>query len=99
MATGSISSLGIGSGLDLQDILDQLKDVEKAPIRVQETKKETLQKEITAYNSVNAKLFSMKSNALSLSLESDFLKSKVTVSDEDIVSARVNDGISESTCA
>ncbi|WP_300456279.1 flagellar filament capping protein FliD [Desulfobacula sp.] len=96
MATGSISSLGLGSGLELQSILDQLKDVETAPIRAQETQKETLQKTITAFNSVNARLFSMKSHALSLSLESDFLKNKITVSDEDVVTGRVDDGISES---
>jgi len=96
MATGSISSLGLGSGLELQNILDQLKDVETAPIRVQETKKEDLQKTVNAFNNVNAALFSMKSNALSLSLESDFLKNKATVSDEEIITARVDDGISES---
>ena len=32
MATGSITSLGIGSGLDLQDIIDQLKEVDEAQI-------------------------------------------------------------------
>ena len=29
MAIGSISSLGIGSGLELQNILDQLREVDK----------------------------------------------------------------------
>lgn len=96
MATGSISSLGIGSNLELQSILDQLKDVESAPIRAQESEKVELQETINAYNSINATLFSMKSHALSLSLESDFLKNKVTVSDEEILTARVDDGISES---
>ena len=32
MTTGSITSLGIGSGLDLQNILDQLKEVDKSVI-------------------------------------------------------------------
>ena len=96
MATGSISTLGIGSGLDLQDIIDQLKEVEQAPIRVKETRKETLQTTIDAYSSVNAKLLSMKSHALSLSLESEFLNNKIAVSDEEILTGRVDDGISES---
>jgi flagellar hook-associated protein 2 len=97
MATGSITTLGIGSGLDLQNILDQLKDVEKAPIKAKENKKAELQKEINAYNSVNAKLFAMKSNTLGLSLESNFLKNSASVSDEEILTATTNDGIAESS--
>lgn len=97
MATGSITTLGVGSGLDLQNILDQLKDVEKAPITAKETQKTDLQKEIKAYNSVNAKLFAMKSNSLALSLESNFLKNSTSVSDEEILSATTNDGIAESS--
>jgi flagellar hook-associated protein 2 len=96
MAIGSITSLGLGSGLELQNILDQLKDVEKAPIRSKETQKDTLEKKVSAFNSVNAKLFSMKSNALSLSLESDFLKNNLTVSDEAVLSGRVSDGVAGS---
>jgi flagellar hook-associated protein 2 len=97
MATGAITTLGIGSGLELQSILDQLKEADKTQINVKETKKVTLQKEVDAYNSINAKLFAMKSNALSLSLESDFLKNTVTVTDEEIATATVNDGISASS--
>ncbi len=94
MATGSITTLGLGSGLELQSILDQLKDVDKAAIKAKETQKTQLQNEINAYNGVNAKLFNMKSDALSLSLQSNFLKTSVTVSDDTIVSATANDGIS-----
>ena len=94
---GSITTLGIGSGLDLQNILDQLKKAEMAPITSKENQKTELQKEIDAYNSVNAKLFSIKSAALSLSLESDFLKNYVSVSDEDILTASANDGIAQSS--
>jgi len=97
MATGSITTLGIGSGLDLQNILEQLKESEQRPITSKENKKSTLQKTVAAYNSVNTQLFSMKSPALSLSLESDFLKTTVSVSDEDIVTASANDGIARSS--
>jgi len=94
---GSITTLGLGSGLDLQNILDQLKTAEQAPITAKENEKAVLEKEINAYNSVNSKLFSMKSNALSLSLESDFLKNKTSVSDEEILTATANDGIEPSS--
>ncbi len=94
---GSITTLGIGSGLDLQNILEQLKEAEMAPITSKKNQKTGLQKEVDAYNSVNTRLFSMKSKALSLSLESDFLKNKVSVSDEEILTATANDGITQSS--
>lgn len=97
MATGSITTLGLGSGLDLQNILDKLKAADKVSITKKETQKTDLKKKIDAYNSVNAKLFNLKSDALSLSLESDFLKNKVSVSDEDIASAISDDGIAATT--
>ena len=95
--SGSITTLGIGSGLELQDILDQLRTAEKAPITAKETEKTDLQEKINAYNSVNSKLFSMKSSALSLSLESDFLKNKTSVSDEEVLVATANNGIESSS--
>lgn len=95
--SGSITTLGIGSGLDLQDILDQLREAESAPITAKETEKTELQTRINAYNSVNSKLFSLKSKALSLSLESEFLKTKTSVSDEDVLTASANDGIESSS--
>lgn len=97
MASGSITSLGIGSGLDLQDILDQLKGVDKNRITVKENKKTELQNQVDAYNTVNAKLFSVKSDALNLSLASNYLDNSVSVTDEDIISATVGDGYAASS--
>ena len=42
MGSGSVTSLGLGSGLELQDILDQLREVDKAPIDIKEAKKQSL---------------------------------------------------------
>ncbi|SDT85694.1 flagellar filament capping protein FliD [Desulfobacula phenolica] len=97
MATGSITSLGIGSGLDLQDILDQLKGVDESRITAKENKKIQFQNQVDAYNTVNAKLFSIKSDALNLSLSSNFLDNSVSVTDEDILSATVGDGYDASS--
>ncbi len=97
MATGSITSLGIGSGLDLQNILDQLKGVDEARITAKENTKTQLQAQVDAYNTVNAKLFSIKSDALNLSLASNFMDNSVSVTDEDILSATVGDGYDESS--
>ncbi|MFO7752541.1 MAG: flagellar filament capping protein FliD [Desulfobacteraceae bacterium] len=96
MATGSITSLGLGSGLDLQNILDKLKQADRQVIDRKENEKNELTKELNAYNSINAKLFSMKSSALGLSLESNFMETSSTVSDESVISATVNEGMSDS---
>ncbi|MCP3941174.1 MAG: flagellar filament capping protein FliD [Desulfobacteraceae bacterium] len=97
MATGSITSLGIGSGLELQSILDQLKEVDQAQITAKETKITELETQVDAYNTVNAKLFSIKSDALNLSLTSNYLSNSVSITDEDIISATVGDGYDESS--
>lgn len=57
MATGSITTMGLGSGLDLQDILDQLKEVEQAQIDAKVAETSEIQTRADAYNTVNAKLF------------------------------------------
>ncbi len=93
MTTGSITTLGLGSGLELQNIIDQLKEADKASLTAKQNKKTALEGKITAYNKVNANLFSVKSSALSLSLRSDFLKTTASVSDDTIASATANDGI------
>jgi flagellar hook-associated protein 2 len=96
MATGAITSLGIGSGLDLQNILDQLREADGAQIRAKENKKTEYQDKINAYNGVNARLFAMKSNALNLSLASNFIKRSMTVTNENVLDAVVVDGIDKS---
>jgi flagellar hook-associated protein 2 len=97
MATGSVSSLGIGSGLELQDIIDQLYAIDEAQITAKETEITKLETRVNAYNSVNAQLFSIKSDALNLSLESNYLDNSVSVTDEDVISATVGDGYDESS--
>ncbi|MCP4414394.1 MAG: flagellar cap protein, partial [Gammaproteobacteria bacterium] len=97
MAPGAITSLGLGSGLDLQNILDQLKEVDETRITVKADEKEELQSKVDAYNTVNVKLFSIKSDALNLSLGSNYLSNSVSLTDEDILSATIGDGYAEAS--
>ncbi len=90
---GTISSIGIGSGLQLQDILDQLREVDDkaiiAPKQEQITEYQTQLDELPA---VENTLFTLKSVALALSLSTTFLSRTVTSSDEDVLTATVSDG-------
>lgn len=93
MATGSISSLGVGSGLELQSILDQLKGVDKQLITRKESEVEALAVQLNEFTVVNNKLLTMKSAALDLSLSSTFLARSVTSSSESVLTATVADGV------
>lgn len=87
MALGSISSLGLGSGLELQQMLDNLRAVDEVPITTKKNKVTDLEARLSELNVVNSKLITMKSHALSLSLSSNFLERSVSVSNENVLGA------------
>ena len=92
MATGTITSLGIGSSLDLQNILETLRTSDESSINSKKKEKTNLEKTKNQFNSINAKLLTMKSNALSLSLNSSFLERSISVSSSNVLSANTSLG-------
>lgn len=77
---GKINVLGLGSGLDLQGLLDQLREIEEAPIKRLEEKKDSYESKLTEFDWLNTQVISLKSKALDLSLESSYLTRNVNVS-------------------
>lgn len=63
----SISSLGIGSGLDLNGLLDQLRDAERDKLKPIEQQREIEQTKISAYGRLESALSEFQSNASVLS--------------------------------
>lgn len=96
MTLGTVTSLGVGSGLDLQGTLDKLKAIDKTAINQQQASEDKLKTQVSEFDTLNAKLVQMKSSALDLSLKSNFMDRSVNVSDEDIAGASVKAG-SEAT--
>lgn len=92
MASGTITSLGIGSSLDLQGILDSLRKADEAVITQKNQEKTDLEARKNEFNTINAKFLTMKSAALNLSLSSNYLNRDISVSSSDVVSASVADG-------
>lgn len=92
MATGTITSLGIGSSLDLQGIIDSLKTADEASITIKKQSKTNLEATKNEFNTINAKLLTMKSSALSLSLSSNFLERTISISSSNVLSATIADG-------
>ncbi len=92
MATGTISSLGVGSGLELQSMLEQLRAVDDQAVDVKKAEVTTLESQLNEFTVVNNKLLTMKSTALNLSLSTTFLTRTATSSSESVLTATVADG-------
>lgn len=91
---GSISTLGIGSGLELQSILDQLREVDEQTVTTKENEITELEAQLEEFTVVKNKLLDMKSAALDLSLSSTFIARTVASSDENVMTATVVEGAS-----
>lgn len=89
---GSISTLGVGSGLQLQDILDQLRAVDQQVVDKKSTEITDLNTQVDEFTTVNNKLLTLKSTALDLSLSGTYLGRTITSSKDTAVSATVLDG-------
>lgn len=81
----AISSLGVGSGLDLSDTLSQLMEVEKVPLQRLATKQQSYQTKLSAYSMVQSALSTFESAVSGLSSISKYQKTTATSSNEDIV--------------
>lgn len=89
---GSISTLGVGSGLQLQDILDKLKAVDQQVIDRKKTAITKVQSQLDEFTTVNNKFLTLKSSALNLSLAGTFIGRTISSSSESTVTATVTDG-------
>jgi flagellar hook-associated protein 2 len=98
-ATPTITSLGVGSGLQLQSMLDQLRAADAAPDTVKQTSITNYKAQLAEFTVVDNKLLALKSDALNLSLPSTFLARTVTSSSEGTVTATVADGTTPASSA
>jgi flagellar hook-associated protein 2 len=94
---GTISGLGVGSKLDLQGTLDKLRQVDNAAVTALQDKETKAKAQLVAFDDVNTKFLAVKTNALQLSLESNFLTKKISVTSDSVVSATAALGIADAT--
>jgi len=92
---GTISTLGIGSGIELQDMLDQLRALDQQTVTRKEGKVTVLENQLAEFTTVNNKLLALKTAALNLSLASNFIGRTATTSDEDVATATASAGAVE----
>jgi flagellar hook-associated protein 2 len=87
---GSVSTLGAGSGLDLQGIIDKLKAADQVPITNIKAKQLQYKDQLAEFDTVNTKLLAVKSKALDLSLASTYSVRQIYLSQTGVLSAAVN---------
>jgi len=103
MSTSTSSVSGVSSGIDWRSIVDQLREVEHKPIDLLEARKTTYQDRLSAWQSINSKLLSLKTVAGTLNRMTDFnlylpsLSSNTTTDAEDILSATTGTDASPGT--
>ncbi len=94
---GTITSLGVGSGFDLQKMLEDFRTIDEVPVTTMKNKISSIKERLTKFDEIKAKLLEIKSHALNLSLESNYIERNVTVSDETIASATAGQGASQTS--
>lgn len=82
-----LQSQGIGSGLDVKSLIDQLMAVEKKPLTALDTKEATYQAKLTAYGSIKSALAAFQSSAQALSVPSKISTLKATPGDATVLTA------------
>lgn len=89
---GSITSLGIGSGIDIESIVNQLVDVERRPIQSLETRQAEIDIQISALGLVQESVSKFQSGISDLKLSSGFRTFSVTSSDDQVLTAEASEG-------
>lgn len=87
----AISSPGIGSGLDVNNIVSQLMNVEKQPITLLDQKEISFQAQLSGYGTLRGALSSFQGAVQGLDNLSTFQKLSATASDTTILSATADD--------
>ncbi len=90
--TGSISSAGIGSGLDVKSIITSLMAVESQPLTLLQQKASTVQTEISAVGQIQSLTSTLSDKAHALSSKSLWTQTTSNSADTSAVTADTSNG-------
>lgn len=83
----AISSVGVGSGLDVENIVKQMVELEKRPIKKLEAKAEVIQSKISTYGEIKSLTDDLNAAARDLTLDRTWNTVKISSSNSTAVSA------------
>ncbi|WP_227816937.1 flagellar filament capping protein FliD [Nitrogeniibacter aestuarii] len=87
MATGTISSLGIGSGIDSNSLVTQLMALERRPLTLLNAKESAFSAQISALGTIRSRLADLQSSAKTLGDPNALAAYQATAGDADVMSA------------
>lgn len=99
MATGSISSPGIGSNLDVSGIVSKLMALEQQPVAQLNSREGALQSQISLIGQIKSTVSSIQTAAKSLSSAVSAAAFRATSSNTDVLAARTSAGVSTGSYA
>ncbi|HEV7856406.1 MAG TPA: flagellar cap protein FliD N-terminal domain-containing protein, partial [Herminiimonas sp.] len=88
--TGSVSSPGIGSGLDVDGTISKLMAVESQPLTTLALKEASYQQSLSAYGNLSSSLSAFQTAMANLGSASAFQSLKTSVGDSTVLSATAN---------
>ncbi|MBN8748101.1 Flagellar hook-associated protein 2 [Xylophilus ampelinus] len=88
----SVSSAGIGSGLDVESIVTKLMNVEKVPLTKLQSTASAIDSKISAYGTLQSQFASLQDVANKLATASAWNSKTATSSDATVVKAAITDG-------
>jgi flagellar hook-associated protein 2 len=91
-STGTLSSAGIGSGLDVNSIVGQLMAIEQRPLTLLSRKEASYQTKLTAYGSLKGALSTFQSTMQTLSTAAKFQGLTASAGDSSILTASATSG-------
>ena len=97
MATSTVSSLGVGSGLDLSSLLTKLMQAERTPLNLLNSQNTSYKAKISAYGSISSKLSTLQTAASSLKSPLNLEGYKATSTDTTVLSATTSSGAAPGT--
>ncbi len=87
---GGISVSGLVSGLDTNNIIRQLLDLERQPVTRLETRRTDIQNTVKSYKELNTRFQTLRDTADDLTTSLDWIARKATSSDEAVVTTSVS---------
>ena len=88
----SITAAGVGSGIDIENILSQLNEIERQPVNALNRRRDALAVELSAYGTVKGALSSLETAAEALANSDKFGAYVASSSDEDVFTAVASGG-------
>jgi len=88
----ALTAAGVGSGIDVENILQQLGEIERQPVVALEAKKEALDVELSAFGTVKGAISSFQTAVEALGSNADFGAFVASSSNEEVFTATASNG-------